>query len=320
MKIGLRIKVIFKFFGEENMNIRIFLMAFILFIFVVPNKSYSETIGVISLHAKWSMPSRHVGYYKEIKKMAFFEKKFRNKCGRGPWVCHDDNTIVRNKNADLHLVDFAIHDAGMLIESPHCAWSKIRKYDLKVDEALKQCVMPRIERLKRRGAKKIVVLGKSLGANMAIRAGVIFDGLSGIIAMAPGHVPAYNEWFRDKLAGSVSEAKSAVSNGKGKVPIGLQDINQGTFKTLKVKPENYLSFFSPDGKAVMINNTAKLPKDLPFLWIVGSSDKITEDGLGPKIFAKAPKNLKSKYIEVQGGHRDVGENGSEKIIAWLKGL
>ena len=88
----------------------------------------------------------------------------------------------------------------------------------------------------------------------------------------------------------------------------------------RVKPEDYLSFFSPDGKAVMMNNTAKLPKELPFLWIVGSSDKITEDGLGPKIFAKAPKNPKSKYIEVQGGHGDVGENGSEKIIEWLKGL
>ncbi len=319
MKIGLRIKVIFKFFGEENMNIRILLMSFILFIFVVPNKSYSETVGVISLHAKWSMPSRHVGYYKEIKKMAFFEKKFRSKCGRGPWVCHDDNTIVRNKNADLHLVDFAIHDAGMLIESPHCAWSKIRKYDLKVDEALKQCVLPRIERLKRRGAKKIVVLGKSLGANMAIRAGVIFDGLSGIVAMAPGHVPG-GEFMSSNFAGSVSKAKEAVSEGKGGDILELQDINQGVHKTLSIKASAYLSFFSPEGKAVMIKNTAQLPPELPFLWIVGSSDIITEKGIGPKIFAKAPKNPKSKYIEVQGGHGDVGENGSEKIIEWLKGL
>ena len=300
------------------MNIRILLMSFILFIFVVPNKSYSETVGVISLHAKWSMPSRHVGYYKEIKKMAFFEKKFRSKCGRGPWVCHDDNTIVRNKNADLHLVDFAIHDAGMLIESPHCAWSKIRKYDLKVDEALKQCVLPRIERLKRRGAKKIVVLGKSLGANMAIRAGVIFDGLSGIIAMAPGHIPG-DEYFINKLGGSVSEAKSAVSHGKGDVPIELLDLNQGIIKKLKIKPAAYLSFNSPNGKAVMINNAAKM-KGYPFLMIIGSSDKLSERGIAPKIFAKAPKNPKSKYIEVQGGHGDVGENGSEKIIEWLKGL
>ncbi len=310
--------VIFKFFGEENMNIRILLMAFILLIFFVPNKSYSETVGVISLHAKWSMPSRHVGYYKEIKMMDFFEKKFRSKCGRGPWVCHDDNTIVRNKRADLHLIDFAIHDAGMLIESPHCAWSKIRKYDLRVDEALKQCVFPRIERLKRRGATKIVILGKSLGANMAIRAGVIFDGLSGIIAMAPGHIPG-DEYFITKLAGSVSEAKSAVSDGKGDVPIELLDLNQGITKRLKIKPAAYLSFNSPNGKAVMINNAAKM-RGYPFLMIIGSSDKLSERGIAPKIYAKAPKHTKSKYIEVEGGHGDVGENGSAKIIEWLKGL
>ena len=269
--------VIFKFFGEENMNIRILLMAFILLIFFVPNKSYSETVGVISLHAKWSMPSRHVGYYKEIKMMDFFEKKFRSKCGRGPWVCHDDNTIVRNKRADLHLVDFAIHDSGMLIESPHCAWSKSRKYDLAVDEALKQCVLPRIERLKRRGAKKIVVLGKSLGANMAIRAGVIFDGLSGIIAMAPGHVPG-GEFMSSNFAGSVSKAKEAVSEGKGGDILELQDINQGVHKTLSIKALAYLSFFSPEGKAVMIKNTAKLPPELPFSVIISLLPTIHKNG------------------------------------------
>ena len=319
MKIGLRIKVIFKFFGEENMNIRIFLMAFILFIFVVPNKSYSETIGVISLHPKWSMPTKHEGYWKEIGKLHIFKKKFQNKCGRGPWRCSGDKTIVGHKNNDLRLVDFALHKGGVLVESPHCAWSKLRKYDLAVDEALKQCVLPRIERLKRRGAKKIVVLGKSLGAIMAIRAGVIFDGLSGIVAMAPGHVPG-GEFMSSNFAGSVSKAKEAVSEGKGGDILELQDINQGVHKTLSIKASAYLSFFSPEGKAVMIKNTAKLPPELPFLWIVGSSDIITEKGIGPKIFAKAPKNPKSKYIEVQGGHGDVGENGSEKIIEWLKGL
>jgi len=318
MKIGLRIKVIFKFFGEENMNIRIFLMAFILFIFVVPNKSYSETIGVISLHPKWSMPTKHEGYWKEVGKLHIFKKKFQNKCGRGPWRCSGDKTIVGHKANDLRLVDFTLHKGGVLVESPHCAWSKLRKYDLAVDEALKQCVLPRIERLKRRGAKKIVVLGKSLGANMAIRAGVIFDGLSGIIAMAPGHIPG-DEYFINKLGGSVSEAKSAVSDGKGDVPIELLDLNQGIIKKLKIKPAVYLSFNSPNGKAVMINNAAKM-KGYPFLMIIGSSDKLSERGIAPKIYAKAPKNPKSKYIEVQGGHGDVGENGSEKIIEWLKGL
>ena len=154
---------------------------------------------------------------------------------------------------------------------------------------------------------------------MAIRAGVIFDGLSGIVAMAPGHVPG-GEFMSSNFAGSVSKAKEAVSEGKGGDILELQDINQGVHKTLSIKASAYLSFFSPEGKAVMIKNTAKLPSELPFLWIVGSSDIITEKGIGPKIFAKAPKNPKSKYIEVQGGHGDVGENGSEKIIEWLKGL
>ena len=91
------------------MNIRIPLIVFILFIFVVPNKSHSETIGVISLHPKWSMPTKHEGYWKEIGKLHIFKKKFQNKCGRGPWRCSGDKTIVGHKNNDLRLVYFTLH-------------------------------------------------------------------------------------------------------------------------------------------------------------------------------------------------------------------
>ena len=278
-----------------------------------------EKIGVVSLHAKWSMPSKHEGWYKEIGKLKLFKKKFQNKCGKGPWRCSKDKSIVGHKKVDLRLVEFALHDEGILVEAPHCAWSKIRKYDLPVDKALKQCITPRIERLKKRGAEKIIILGKSLGAAMAIRAGVIIDGFSGIVAMGPGHTPEGNYFMRLAM-NDVEKAKELIDSGKSEEMIDITDLNQGEKKVISVKAANYYSMFNPDGEAVMGLNTPKLPKNLPLLWIVGKDDIITIKGYGQKIFAGAPNNSKTKYIEVNGGHDSVGENGTDIIMEWIKKL
>jgi len=278
-----------------------------------------EKIGIISLHAKWSMPTRHEGWYKEIGKLEVFKKKFQNKCGKGPWRCSKDKTIVGHIKSDLRLVEFALHELGMLVESPHCAWSKIRKYNLPVDKALQQCIQPRIERLKNRGAEKIIILGKSLGANMAIRAGVIFKGLAGIIAMGPGHRPE-RPWVAKKHSADVEHARINKDDGKGNIKYDYLDINQGKEMQVKVTAENYFSFFAQNGKAVMGLNAPKIKNKTPILWIAGGSDIITTTGDGKSIFKLMPKNPKSKYIEVTGGHGDVGENGSALIVAWIKNL
>ena len=108
------------------------------------NVVHAEKIGVITLHAKWSMPAKHEGWYKDIGKYKLFKKKFQNKCGKGPWRCSEDKTIVGHKKNDVRLVEFALHDEKILIEAPNCAWSKLRKYALPVDDALRECVTPRI--------------------------------------------------------------------------------------------------------------------------------------------------------------------------------
>jgi len=295
------------------------LMIFLIPFFLITNAVQAEKIGVITLHAKWSMPAKHEGWWKEIGKHKLFKKKFQNKCGKGPWRCSEDQTIVGHKKNDVRLVEFALHDEEILIEAPHCAWSKSRKYALPVDEALRECVTPRIERLKKRGAKKIVILGKSLGAAMAIRAGVLFDNLSGIVAMAPGHTP--NENFQVSLYNdNVEKAKELIDAGKGNETIEITDLNQGEKMDFNVKAKSFYSMFRYDGESVMVLNTPKLPKKVPLLLIVGSSDVIVKRGHAKEIFDAAPDNPKSEYIEVDGGHDSVGKNGANKIVEWIKNL
>ena len=66
----------------------------------------------------------------------------------------------------------------------------------------------------------------------------------------------------------------------------------------------------------MGTNAPKIKNSIPFLWIVGRSDYIS-DGTGKGIFRAVPKNPLSKFILVDGGHGDVRENSKEKILEWI---
>ena len=281
-------------------------------------KTLPEKIGVIVLHPKLGMPANVESWYKKIGKESRFKKKFQRKCGKGKWICSIDKTVVSHKKNKVGLLAIDLYEDGFLIESPHCAWSKLKKYSDPVDISLSKCITPRINRLKKRGANKIVILGNSLGANAAIRAGVVIDGIDAIVAMAPGHTPEH-ERTRDILDADIRDAKEKINSGNGQDKIEFEDFNQGQKKLLEVSAENFLSWFDPEGKAVMGLNAPKIKAGTAFLWIAGKDD-IISDGTGKSIYDSAPPNPKSKFIHVEGGHRDVRKFGKEIIINWLKAL
>tara|TARA_E500000331_G_scaffold324870_1_gene341537 strand:+ start:601 stop:1248 length:648 start_codon:yes stop_codon:yes gene_type:complete len=211
-----------------------------------------------------------------------------------------------------------LYKDGFLIESPLCAWSKRKNYSDPVDVSLSKCVRPRIKRLKKRGAKKIVILGNSLGANAAIRAGVVIDGIDAIVAMAPGHRPEHRR-TRDALSDDIAQAKAKISSGNGQEKIRFQDFNQGERKPLNISAQNFLSWFDPEGKAVMGLNAPKIKNGTAFLWIAGKDD-IISNGTGKRIYESVPAHPKSEFILVEGGHRDVRKFGKSHIINWLRSL
>ena len=302
-----------------------------------PSRVFAETptekIGVIVLHPKWSMPAKILSDFQWYDQEERF-RKFQTWCDTGPWVCSDDQIIVANERNDSSILTIDFYEEGFLLTSPQCAWSKFKQYNLTVDESLKKapppgatsgvyqrnigCVTSRIKWLKSLGAEKIVVLGKSLGANAAIRAGVVIEGIDAIVAMAPGHRPEMHK-MRLKHEADVSHAREKFNSGNGQEIYLYLDSNQGDEKDVEVSAENYLSWFDPEGKAVMELNAPKIKGNIPFLWIAGESDFIS-DGTGKYIYDSVPPNPKSKFIYVEGGHGDVRENGRDIIIDWIKAL
>jgi pimeloyl-ACP methyl ester carboxylesterase len=83
-------------------------------------------------------------------------------------------------------------------------------------------------------------------------------------------------------------------------------------------PAVYLSMFDPDGPAVIPRNAAAL-RGIPLLWVAGEFDPIFARGRD-YAFARAPKNAKSRYIEVWAGHLAAPWVARSQVIEWVKSL
>ena len=79
----------------------------------------------------------------------------------------------------------SLEAAGFLAFSPELPWSQRRNHDRTYDQALVE-VGQAVEEMKRRGAKRVVIVGYSMGSGAALDFGATHGNLAGVIVMAPG--------------------------------------------------------------------------------------------------------------------------------------
>jgi len=116
----------------------------------------------------------------------------------GKWGAPDDR--------GLYKLSHALGAAGVVLETPTMPWSRHRNYDAGYDDALKE-IDQAVAKLKAKGAQRIVVGGHSFGANAALAYGATRDGVAGLLALAPGHVPDLSR-FRGLMAPDVARART----------------------------------------------------------------------------------------------------------------
>ena len=105
----------------------------------------------------------------------------------------------------------ALEKAGYLVERPEMCWALKRFYDKTYTECLAE-IDGAIAKLKHRGATSFVVAGNSMGGVAAIAYGATHDGLKGVIAVAPAHMPDYFS-KRQETAESIAKAQEMVKSG-----------------------------------------------------------------------------------------------------------
>ncbi len=234
----------------------------------------------------------------------------------GVLLMHGKGGTSRPKSPIGKLSSF-LKQKGFLVSAPDMAWSRDRGFDKTYEESMVE-IDGEVKKLIKKGASKIVVGGHSIGANAALGYGVRYDGVAGILAIAPGHVPEVSE-FQNLMGNDWKRAKKMVKSGNGDQKEKFSDVNQGRKSKKKMRAQVYLSWFNPSGPAVMPVNTANLKSGVALLWILGEKDRMYPKGEA-YAFSKAPSHAKHAYIVVKGGHKQTPQKGASEIANWLNEL
>lgn len=218
----------------------------------------------------------------------------------------------------------ALRQAGFVAEAPETAWSGRRRYDVDYLQALAE-VGQALAALKAKGVERVVLAGHSMGGGAALAyaarnaAGTQGGGpeLAALILLAPGHTPEVGKQ-RDLIVEEVVKARELVAHGKSEEKVQFRDLNVGRATDTLLPAERFLTYFDPEGPAVMPINAARVKKPLPVLWIVGARDIVTKPA--SYAFDKLPAHPASRYQTVDAGHMEAVPASLPIVIEWLKGL
>ena len=208
----------------------------------------------------------------------------------------------------------SMHRSGFVVTVPEMPYSKDRKYDKTYEDAMKE-INAAVDGLRKQGVQKVFVAGHSLGANAALRYGTL-SSVDGIVAIAPGHSPESPN-FLSMTGRSVERAREMIRAGKGDDGDFFADTNQGRDSEIRTKARIYLSWFDPDGPAVMPRNAAALKPGTALLWVVGTQDNMYRRGAS-YVFDKAPVHPRSRYLVIGGDHMNTPAIAADAIVEWIK--
>ena len=216
----------------------------------------------------------------------------------------------------VHKLASVLQSKGYLVSTPTMPWAQDRIYDASFEEAMHETDRE-VDSLRQKGAKFIVVAGHSLGANAALGYASSRDSAGGIIALAPAHTPEL-QGFSKRVGQDVSRARALIAAGKGKEKQRFSDVNQGRALEITATAEVFLSWFDPDGPAVMPKSAASFKAPIPLLLVVGSNDRTAQGR--DYIFDKAPPHAKSRFVTVSADHFGVPSAAIEEVATWLGSL
>ena len=209
-----------------------------------------------------------------------------------------------------------LKSAGILVKAPLMPWGKNRVYDRSYEESMDE-IDAHVAKLKKAGAKRIVIAGQSLGANAALGYAARRKGLAGAILLAYGHSPG-GYWFTGKLARNVAKAQAMIEAGEGESSATFTDYIGNRTVSVSGTANDILSWFDPNGPATIKNNAPKVDPATPVLCIEGKHARF-ENCIG-NITWRLPNNPKNHYVLVNADHLSTPIASFNEIIDWLREL
>ncbi|WP_240791990.1 alpha/beta fold hydrolase [Rhodoferax bucti] len=200
------------------------------------------------------------------------------------------------------------------IEMP---WSRRRNYDQPYPVAIAE-IAAHVKALHDKGYARVLLAGHSFGANAALAYMATHADADGVIALAPGHSPAFT-YGKGIGKAAVDQARQMVAEGKGTDMLDMEDFNQGKSRPVRMRADVLLSYFDPEGLGHMPQSASMFKKAVPFLWVIGTKDPLYP--AGPSYaFEKAPAHPASQYLVVEADHLGTPEVAAPQVLAWVRAL
>ena len=213
----------------------------------------------------------------------------------------------------VHIAE-RLRQPGWTVANIDMPWSGAGQFSEPV-EAAERTVQAELERLRRRGADKLVLVGYSKGglfaAHMAGKARV-----DALVAIAPN-----GGSDQKKLGDELAKARSLVAQGRGGQRTLLKD---GDVVTGDVRydlpaaiPSSYLTWFDPRGAMNFERIWRDLRPGTPVLLIVPTQDLANLVKIKQPLFDGLPPHPAHKLYEPETDHLCAVAASADEIVRWI---
>ena len=180
-----------------------------------------------------------------------------------------------------------------------------------------------VEHLHSLGAKKIVLLGQSMGTNRVL----YYQAASGdpsiaatVLVSGPGNLFQWNVWqFGQKKAQeTVSDALRMQTEGHDR---DLMLVDLGPLGKALYSPRYLLSLRGPSAKSDPYQNIQKVKN--PVLILQGKSDKLIEPEIAERLHKAAANNPKVDVQYVDGADHGFSSQQpllADRVLSWIKSV
>lgn len=203
-----------------------------------------------------------------------------------------------------------------LVANLEMPWSGRLGFSLPVSRA-EADVAAAVADLRGKGAKKVFVAGHSLGGAFTLHLAGRLTA-DGFIVIALGG-DAANPFYRKSVAGSIARAEQLVAEGKGSVPVRLEDFEggRGTY-TIETVPAAYLTWYDLNGAMNMGRAAKAANPQSPILWIIQKRDYPGLLKSSPLIFRMLPPSPLTRLYEPDSDHLNAPGASADEIARWTR--
>ncbi|WP_207481944.1 alpha/beta fold hydrolase [Arenibaculum pallidiluteum] len=219
----------------------------------------------------------------------------------------------------LQRVRAEIQGQGLRCEANEMPWSRMRYLDGSLDGAFDE-IEAALAAFRRAGATRMFLAGHSIGAATAVAYAVHRGGIDGISMIAPGHLPkVYYETtsipLNARVRAAIDKARAMRAAGDGASAAEFADNNQMTVLSPRMRADDYLSWFDPDGKLEVEANMSRV--SCPVQWVIGTRDNLFASSK-PRYFDRLPPNPQHEFVQVEADHVETLAAAATQIGTFFK--